>query len=76
MVGVPKPMAGREFMSPPPHSAPTMSSRNEQAFRFNERVGEDADRIARTLGSVAGRRLTYDEFTDKQAFNWTRLLSP
>ena len=36
---------------------------DEQAFRFNERGGEDRDRFAKTLGSVAGRRLTYDELT-------------
>lgn len=32
---------------------------DEQAFRFNEREGEDQDRFTKTLGSVAGRRLTY-----------------
>jgi transposase-like protein len=34
---------------------------DEQAFRFNERSGKDADRFHKTLGSVAGRRLTYCE---------------
>ena len=34
---------------------------DEQAFRFNERDGEGRDRFAKTLGAVAGRRLTYDE---------------
>ena len=38
---------------------------DEQAFRFNERDGEDKDRFAKTLGAVAGRRLTYDELTGK-----------
>lgn len=38
---------------------------DEQAFRFNERGGKDADRFSKTLGSVAGRRLTYDELTGK-----------
>jgi transposase-like protein len=38
---------------------------DEQAFRFNEREGEDKDRFAKTLGSVAGRRLTYEELTGK-----------
>jgi hypothetical protein len=33
----------------------------EQAFRFNGREGEDADKFRKALGSVAGRRLTYDE---------------
>ena len=39
---------------------------NEQAFRFNEREGKDAERFARALSSVAGRRVTYDELTGKQ----------
>lgn len=38
---------------------------DEQAFRFNERGGKDADRFAKTVGAVAGRRLMYDELTDK-----------
>ena len=38
---------------------------DEQAFRFNERENEDKDRFAKTLGAVAGRRLTYDELTGK-----------
>ena len=41
------------------------SSWREQAFRYNEREGEDTDRFAKTLGSVAGRRLTYGELTGK-----------
>jgi hypothetical protein len=36
---------------------------DEQAFRFNEREGEDADRFAKMLGSIAGRRLTYRQLT-------------
>jgi hypothetical protein len=36
-----------------------------QAFRFNEREGQDADRFKKALGSVEGRRLTYDELTGK-----------
>jgi hypothetical protein len=40
---------------------------DEQAFRFNEREGEDKDRFAKTLGSVAGRRLTYQKLTDYAA---------
>jgi transposase-like protein len=38
---------------------------DEQAFRFNERDGEDADRFQKALGSVTGRRLTYSELTGK-----------
>jgi ISXO2-like transposase domain len=40
---------------------------DEQAFRFNERESKDKDRFARTLKRVAGKRLTYDELTGKQA---------
>jgi hypothetical protein len=40
---------------------------DEQAFRFNERESKDADRFAKTLGQVAGCRLTYDELTGKTA---------
>jgi len=40
---------------------------DEQAFRFNEREGQDADRFKKALGSVAGRRLTYSELTGKTA---------
>ena len=36
---------------------------DEQAFRFNEREGKDADRFGKALGSVAGRRLTYSTLT-------------
>ncbi len=36
---------------------------DEQAFRFNEREGEDADRFSKVAGFVAGRRLTYRELT-------------
>ncbi len=38
---------------------------DEQTFRFNNREGKDADRFVKALGSVAGRRLTYDELTGK-----------
>ncbi|QIN81689.1 IS1595 family transposase [Rubrobacter tropicus] len=38
---------------------------DEQAFRFNEREGVDGERFQKALGSVAGRRLTYDELTGK-----------
>jgi hypothetical protein len=36
---------------------------DEQAFRFNEREGSDADRFVKVLSQVAGRRLTWDELT-------------
>jgi transposase-like protein len=38
---------------------------DEQSFRFNERGDEDKDRFAKTLGRIAGRRLTYDALTGK-----------
>jgi hypothetical protein len=34
---------------------------DEQAFRFNERKGKDADRFIKTEQAIAGKRLTYDE---------------
>jgi hypothetical protein len=42
---------------------------DEQTFRFNNRHADDAGRFAKTLGRVAGRRLTYDELTGKTASN-------
>jgi transposase-like protein len=33
---------------------------DEQAFRFNEREGNDADRFAHAIKNIVGRRLTYD----------------
>lgn len=33
---------------------------DEQAFRFNERKATDAERFSMVLGSVVGRRLTYE----------------
>lgn len=33
---------------------------DEQAFRFNERTDNDATRFAKTLGQIAGRRVTYE----------------
>ncbi len=38
---------------------------DEQAFRFNERGGEDLDRFKKVLGSVDGRRLTFAALTGK-----------
>lgn len=40
---------------------------DEQAFRFKEREGVDSERFVKTLGSVAGRRLTYSELTGNSA---------
>lgn len=40
---------------------------DEQAFRFNEREGKDAERFAKMVGSVAGRRLTYSELIGETA---------
>lgn len=42
---------------------------DEQAFRFNERGGKDADRFVQVLESVAGRRLTYKELTASNSVN-------
>ena len=38
---------------------------DEQAFRFNEREGRDADRFKKALKSVAGRGVTYLELTGR-----------
>ena len=39
---------------------------DEQAFRFNEREGNDADRFLSALSGVVGKRLTYNALTGKQ----------
>lgn len=36
---------------------------DEQAFRYNERKGTDADRFREALSTVFGRRLTFAELT-------------
>lgn len=36
---------------------------DEQAFRFNEREGNDADRFVRTLRQIVGRRVMFDQLT-------------
>jgi transposase-like protein len=42
---------------------------DEQAFRFNERKGNDADRFLRVASSVAGKRLTYSKLTANEERN-------
>jgi len=44
---------------------------DEQAFRYNECKGSDADRFVEAAGSVFGRRLTYKELTGKDAVSAT-----
>jgi transposase-like protein len=39
---------------------------DEQAFRFNTREGNDADRFLSALSGVVGKRLTYKALTGKQ----------
>ena len=39
---------------------------DEQAFRFNEREGKDADRFKRGMTGVVGRRLTYTALTGSE----------
>jgi len=39
---------------------------DEQAFRFNTREGNDADRFLSALTGVVGKRLTYKTLTGKQ----------
>lgn len=36
---------------------------DEQAFRFNERKGDDRDRFTKVCRQVSGKRLTYDDLT-------------
>ncbi len=40
---------------------------DEQAFRFNQRKTTDADRFARTLKHVTGKRVMFDQLTGKEA---------
>jgi transposase-like protein len=39
---------------------------DEQAFRFNERFGDDADRFLSAMHEVMGRRVTYKKLTGKE----------
>jgi transposase-like protein len=39
---------------------------DEQAFRYNERHDTDAERFHKVLGSVAGKRLTWDTLTSQE----------
>jgi hypothetical protein len=34
---------------------------DEEAFHFNNRKGKDAQRFEKAIGSIGGRRLTYQE---------------
>jgi transposase-like protein len=38
---------------------------DEQAYRYNQREGDDSDRFVTALNRVAGRRVTWKELTDK-----------
>lgn len=38
---------------------------DEEAFRFNERIGNDASRFLDVLAGIVGRRVTYKELTGK-----------
>src|SRR5260370_30375921 len=38
---------------------------DEQAFRFNERKGTDAERFCKVMKQIVGKRLTFDELTGK-----------
>ena len=40
---------------------------DEQAFRFNERSGNDADRFVQTMKQVTGRRITFEKLIGKDA---------
>jgi hypothetical protein len=47
------------------HRGGSIRAATWKALRVNERKGEDKGRFAKTLGGVAGRRVTYDELTGK-----------
>ena len=40
---------------------------DEQAFRFNERDGDDCSRFLGVVEGIAGRRVTYSQLTGKSA---------
>ena len=40
---------------------------DEQSFRYNERESTDAERFQKVLGSVAGKRLTWNNLTSQEA---------
>lgn len=40
---------------------------DEQSFRYNERHDTDTERFQKVLGSVAGKRLTWNVLTDQEA---------
>jgi transposase-like protein len=39
---------------------------DEQSFRYNERTSTDEERFRKVLGSVAGKRLTWDNLTSQE----------
>jgi hypothetical protein len=39
---------------------------DEQAFRFNTREGDDADRFITAMNEVVGKRVTYAKLTGKE----------
>jgi hypothetical protein len=39
---------------------------DEQAFRFNERIGNDAERFALALKGIINKRLTYNALTGSE----------
>ena len=38
---------------------------DEQAFRFNERFGNDGDRFETVIKQIVNKRLTFDQLTGK-----------
>lgn len=46
---------------------------DEQTFRFNNRRDSDSMRFESVLATVAGKRLTYAELTEKQTYKQARL---
>jgi hypothetical protein len=46
---------------------------DEQAFRFNNRAGDDADRFRAMASNMTGKRLTYAQLTGKTADDLTTI---
>ena len=68
MLGVGATLPKKNFLLPPPPACRELEGSRTSRFSgsTSERV-RTINRFAKALGSVAGRRLTYDELTGKRA---------
>lgn len=46
---------------------------DEESFRFNNRTLTDAQRMALVMGAVDGKRITYNQLTQKTIFKQLKL---